>query len=95
VTLQTPDLPVDVLVNRCLDGDEGRHAYVKLATASERFLRRGLRYLGALPEDPAIRLAVRDPRRLLATIQASEAAQTLKDTVLDRLDLPETARSAG
>jgi flagellar biosynthesis protein FlhG len=95
VNLQLPELPIDVLVNRCLDPDEGRDAFVRLATACERFLRRGVRFVGALPEDQTIRLAVRDPRRLLATISDTQAAQTLKDTVLDRLELPETARSAG
>ena len=90
---QLPDLPIDVLVNRCLDADEGRDAYVRLATACERFLRRGIRFVGSLPEDQSIRLAVRDPRRLLETIQRTPAAETLKATVLDRLELPETARS--
>ena len=68
---------------------------MKLATASERFLRRSLGYAGALPEDESIRLAVRDPSRLLETIQSTRAAQTLKATVLDRLDLPAMARSDG
>jgi flagellar biosynthesis protein FlhG len=94
VNLQLPDLPIDILVNRCLDPDEGRDAFVKLATACERFLRRGVRFVGALPEDQSIRRAVRDPLRLLETLQASQAAQTLKTTVLDRLDLPAMARSA-
>jgi flagellar biosynthesis protein FlhG len=94
VQLQLPDFPIDILVNRCLDAHEGRDAFVKLATASERFLRRTLGYAGALPEDESIRLAVRDPGRLLETIQSTQAAQTLKATVLDRLDLPAMARSA-
>ncbi len=95
VHLQIPGLPMDVLVNRCMDGEEGHHAYVRLATACELFLKRGLRFLGALPEDPAIRAAVRDPARLLETVATTAAAQTLRDTVLPHLDLPETARSAG
>ena len=93
--LQPPELPIDVLVNRCLDPDEGRDAYVRLATACERFLRRSVRFLGALPEDQSIRLAVRSPRHLLTAIQATQAAHTLRTTILDRLDLPETARSVG
>ncbi len=95
VNMQLPDMPLDILVNRCLDDDEGRDAFVKLATACERFLRRGVRHVGSLPEDPALRASVRDPHRLLETIHATPAAQMLKDTVLDRLDLPEAARSVG
>jgi flagellar biosynthesis protein FlhG len=93
VSLQLPELPIDVLVNRCLDPDEGHDAYARLATACERFLRRGVRFAGALPEDHAIRLAVRDPRHLLEAIQTTQAAHTLKGTILNRLELPETARS--
>ena len=95
VSLQLPELPIDVLVNRCLDPDEGRNAYGRLATACERFLRRTVRFLGTLPEDQSIRLAVRSPRHLLTAIQATQAAHTLRTTILDRLDLPETARSVG
>ena len=94
VHLQLPDFPIGILVNRCLDAHEGRDAFVKLATACERFLRRNVGYAGALPEDESIRRAVRDPRRLLETIQSSQAAQILNTTVLDRLDLPAMARSA-
>ncbi|MFL5494146.1 MAG: P-loop NTPase [Gemmatimonadales bacterium] len=92
--LQLPDFPIGILVNRCLNATEGRDAYLKLATACERFLRRAVDYAGALPEDASIRLAVRNPSRLLESIQSSQAAQTLKSTVLDRLDLPAMARSA-
>jgi flagellar biosynthesis protein FlhG len=92
--LQLPDFPIDILVNRCLSATEGREAFVKLATACERFLRRAVAYAGALPEDESIRLAVRNPNRLLETIQSTLAAQTLRSTVLDRLDLPMMARSA-
>jgi flagellar biosynthesis protein FlhG len=92
--LQLPDFPIDILVNRCLDAAEGHDAYLKLATACERFLRRDVGYAGALLEEQSIRLAVRDPRRLLDALQSTQAAQTLRTTVLDRLHLPAMARSA-
>jgi flagellar biosynthesis protein FlhG len=95
VSLQLPALPIDILINRCLDPDEGRDAYDRLATACERFLRCSVHFLGTLPEDQSIRLAVRNPRHLLETIQATPAAHILKTAILDRLELPETARSVG
>ena len=95
VSLQLPELPIDILVNRCLDPDEGRDAYDRLATACERFLRCSVRFVGALPEDQSIRLAVRDPRHLLETIQSTQAAHILKTAILGHLELPETARSVG
>lgn len=95
VHLQLPDLPIDVLVNRTGAETEGRGAYDKLATAAERFLRRGIRYLGSLPEDPALRAAVREPARCLAHLEASAANRFITEAVLHRLDLPEPARSVG
>lgn len=92
-TLRAPELPVEVLVNRALDGEDGRLAYEKLALAAERFLRRGLRYLGALPEDASVRRAVRDPQRFLADLCRSEAARSVRSEVLDRMDLAQPARS--
>jgi flagellar biosynthesis protein FlhG len=94
VNPQIPGLPMDIVVNRCLDAQEGRDAFRRLATACERFLRRGVRFAGALPEDQALRLAVRDPRRLLETLPATTAARALRATVLDSIDLPLMARSA-
>jgi flagellar biosynthesis protein FlhG len=95
VHLQSPGLPLDVVVNRCATDAEGRAAYDKLAQACERFLRRGVRFLGAIPEDDAVRLAVRDPGRCLARLAACEAARTLSYMMLDRMDLPEPIRSVG
>jgi flagellar biosynthesis protein FlhG len=93
VNVRIPGLPMNIVVNRCLDAQEGRDAFLRLATACGRFLRRGVRYAGALPEDQALRLAVRDPRRLLETIPATIAARALRDTVLDSIDLPLMLRS--
>lgn len=88
VQQQIPDLPIDILANRALSESEGRAAYDRLATAAERFLRRGIRYLGSLPEDDEIRLAVRDPRRLAGLLESSAAARALSSIVHDRLELP-------
>ena len=90
VQQQIPDLPIDILVNRSFSEDEGRAAYERLAIAVERFLRRGVRYLGSLPEDDELRLAMRDPRRLSRALTECRAAQTLTSLVSDRMELPVT-----
>ncbi len=95
VSVQVPDLPIDVLVNRTMTDDEGRSSFEKLATASERFLRRGLRYLGAVPEEATMRQAARDPRQLLQPDGGSPAAQTLTTIAAERLDLPPAVRLVG
>jgi flagellar biosynthesis protein FlhG len=66
VHLQLPGLPLEVLVNRVLDEDEGPATFERLDLAGRRFLGRPLRYLGAVPEDRDIAEAVRRPGRLLA-----------------------------
>lgn len=93
MNVRQPALPIDVLVNRVLSDAEGHEAFAKLAAACERFLRRGIRYLGALPEDAAVRRAVRDPARALALLGDSDAYRAVRDTVLSRLDLPTPVRS--
>lgn len=95
VHLQLPTLPLDLLVNRCESAEEGRAVFDRLASACERFLRRGVRFLGAVPEDEAVRQAVRDPARCLARLAASDAARTLREGVLDRIELPESIQSMG
>jgi len=79
VNLQVPSLPVDVLVNRVLDAEEGPAAFDRLRLAASRFLGRELRYLGAVPEDEALRAMVRQPGAVLAAAPAGveEAAGLL------------------
>jgi flagellar biosynthesis protein FlhG len=86
-SLQVGSLPIDVVVNRVRDENEGRARYERLASATERFLRRGLRYLGAVPEDSAMRDAIESPERLLAP-DGSPALAALRRLTATRLDLP-------
>ena len=93
LSLQAPHVPIDVMVNRCSGEDEGRDAFVRLSTASEQFLNRRLHLAGILLEESPIAAAVRDPRRFLARLMETRAAQTIREARLDVLDLAETTRS--
>lgn len=86
VTHQVPALPIDVLVNRVIDEAEGQAVFTKLATATDRFLRREVRFLGAIPEDPALRQAVRSPGHLVHS--RSDAAWLAVHQAAARLALP-------
>ncbi len=66
VNLQAPSLPVDVVVNRVLDAEEAPASFERLSLAAARFLGRELGFLGAVPEDEALRAVVRRPGALLA-----------------------------
>jgi flagellar biosynthesis protein FlhG len=92
VNLQVADLPIDILVNRVSDAHEGPQTFERLATAAERFLHRGLRYLGALQEDEEIRRAVRVPGQLGQGLSPGPNHDALT-TVLERLDVPAPVRT--
>jgi flagellar biosynthesis protein FlhG len=94
VNLQVSDMRVDVLVNRVTAPQEGSQTFERLATASERFLHRRLRYLGALWEDDEIRRAVRVPGQLVQGLPPGPNHDVLT-AVLERLEVPAPARIAG
>jgi len=91
VSLQVRGLPIDVVVNRTREDAEGRAAYERLAAAAERFLKRGLKYLGAVPEDPAMRDAIEFPASLLAS-EGPAAMRALRAIATSRIDLPPVLR---
>ncbi len=93
VHVRTPGIPVDVLVNQCRDDEDGRIAFDKLAIAGERFLRKGIRFLGAVADESTIRAAVREPANCLAILESSDALRRLTPCMLERLDLPAAVRS--
>lgn len=65
VNLQVPNLPIGVIANRTLSDAEGLAAFERLRAATRPLLPREPEYLGAVPEDPAMRLASRCPELLL------------------------------
>ncbi|MFZ5624809.1 MAG: AAA family ATPase [Gemmatimonadota bacterium] len=82
MSLQLPGLPVAVIANRTADDAEGARLHEMLATASQRFLGRDLAYLGAIPEDPSMRDAVRTPSRLLLHDNSGPAAAAVQRLAL-------------
>lgn len=94
VNLQVADMKVDILVNRVLEAHEGYETFERLATATERFLHRRLRYLGALWEDDDIRRAVRVPGQLVQGLPPGPNHDVLSG-ILERLEIPAPARVAG
>jgi flagellar biosynthesis protein FlhG len=65
VSRQVPTLPVHVVVNRVADAGEADAAFERLRLAADRFLQRPISFLGAVPEDPALRRAVCVPAGLM------------------------------
>lgn len=69
-----PELPLHVLVNRVEDDHEGPAVHERLDLAARRFLQRGLGYLGAVPEQAALRRAAREPGSLAGAAPEGIAA---------------------
>ena len=93
LSLQVPHIPIHVLVNRSEGPAQGQHAFTRLAAASEQFLDRRLHLAGVLLEESPIAAAVREPRHFLARLMQTRAAQTIRETRLDRLTIAEPTRS--
>lgn len=91
VSLQVRGIPIDVVVNRTREEAEGRAAYERLAAAAERFLRRGLRYLGAVQEDATMRDAVESPASLLEP-DGAPALRAIRTIANTRIELPPILR---
>jgi flagellar biosynthesis protein FlhG len=70
VTLETPLLPIDVVVNRTEGQEQAMAAFERLSLAARRFLKRDVSYLGAVVEHPDLRRAVCHPGELLAIAPA-------------------------
>lgn len=73
VYTRLPRLPVDLLVNRTLTAAEGQLAADRLQEAATRFLGRQIRYLGAIPEDDAVRASLAHPAGLVDPAAAGPA----------------------
>jgi flagellar biosynthesis protein FlhG len=76
-----PLLPIDLLVNRTVDADEGLVAANRMQDACTRFLGRTLRYLGAIPEDSTMRAALAQPERLVDPAGSGPAQAALRAIV--------------
>jgi flagellar biosynthesis protein FlhG len=66
VDAQAPGLPIDLLVNRAVDTEEGTRAFEILDYACRRYLDRRLTHRGTMLEQREVRRAVQAPGRLPA-----------------------------
>jgi flagellar biosynthesis protein FlhG len=87
VNSRVPGTSINVLVNQVQTESEGAAAFDRLTQAARRFLNIELAYLGAVPADPQLRLAARNPDRSRHWGSVGSAAQALRRIVADRQDL--------
>lgn len=88
----SPSLPVDVLASR-LDDDEARHAFEHLDAAARQFLQQPLRFVGCVPDDASLAVALRAGMPLQDAATGSPAAVAMQ-SVATTLAAPSPATAA-
>lgn len=87
-----PPLSVDVLASR-LDDDEARHAFEHLSAAARQFLQQPLRFVGCVPDDASLAVALRAGMPLQDAATGSPAAVAMQ-SVATTLAVPSSAATA-
>ncbi|HEY9070633.1 MAG TPA: MinD/ParA family protein [Candidatus Ozemobacteraceae bacterium] len=83
ISQSRPEAHLSVLVNRVADDQEGVFVHDRLARVAEEYLRFPVRWLGAIPQDPQMYLAVRQQTPLLLFSPMSPAAQRFRKLVAE------------
>ncbi len=78
LALRRPGRGVYLLVNHCDDLEQGRRAFEKIRDISGRFLGIHVSFLGAVPGDPAVRLALAARTPIVIRTPSSPAARGLR-----------------
>jgi flagellar biosynthesis protein FlhG len=78
LSLRRPGRGVYLLVNHCDDAQQGRRAFEKIRDISGRFLGIHVSFLGAIPGDPAVRLALAARTPIVVRTPSSPAGRALR-----------------
>ncbi|WP_230369307.1 MinD/ParA family ATP-binding protein [Paludibacterium denitrificans] len=83
-----------MLVNRAHHLEEARELFTRLSAVASEFLTVSLRWVGFVPDDPAVRRSHTLHRPLMEAFPQSEAAMAFSQlaAVLPQWDSPETER---
>lgn len=73
-----PAAEISLVANAVRDGAEGRLVFRQIDRAAARFLGQHLRYLGFVPDDPAVRESVVQQRALVDHIPQAPASRSLR-----------------
>lgn len=75
---QLQETKVNVLANRVLSSEEGRHIFEKLESVVERFLQGELTYAGIIPQDNSLEKAVRQQKPVSIYAPTSKSARAFE-----------------
>lgn len=86
--LQNPDINIQLVINRCSTLSEGQATGEKLNMVSKQFLKKDVRVLGYIPDDPNVMKAVKKQTPFLLQFPSTEASVAIKKLSRLYLDLP-------
>ncbi|MCG6551480.1 MAG: flagellar synthesis regulator FleN, partial [Candidatus Magnetominusculus sp. LBB02] len=78
-----------ILVNSARGDADAKEVFKRLSTAADKFLNISLNYLGFIPFDEAVRMAVRNQRAFIEAYPNSKASKKIMDlavTILGRTE---------
>lgn len=75
---QPKEMQVNVLANRVMSSEEGRHIFEKLESVVERFLQGEITYAGMIPQDNSLEKAVRQQKPVSIYAPASKSARAFE-----------------
>ncbi|MFD1952657.1 MinD/ParA family protein [Paenibacillus thailandensis] len=84
-----------LVVNRAMDGREGKHTLEKMVLAAERFLQTSIQEMGVLPEDAFVTKAVRKQQPFSLAYPGSPAARALEQMTRRYMELPYKEKADG
>lgn len=73
-----PNAEIGLIANGVHDGAEGRLAFRQIDRAATRFLGHHLRYLGYVPDDPAVRESIASQRAIVDHLPQTPASRSLR-----------------
>jgi flagellar biosynthesis protein FlhG len=82
---QQPHNNISILVNRVEEGDNGKQVFERLAKVSKDFLNLDVAFMGTLPQDRNMHIAIRQQTPLMVFSPMSPAAKELRRIVSESI----------
>ena len=70
-----------VVVNRCIDGSEGKQSFDNLKSAVDHFLKTGINFLIEIPESTEVRKSIIDQKLLAETNKSNQVISSIQIAV--------------
>ncbi|UCZ51708.1 MinD/ParA family protein [Bacillus shivajii] len=86
IYLEDSNLPISIVVNRVINGKEGKVTANNIIHVCKQFLSKEVKYIGAIPDDQAVLKAVRSQIPYIYESPNAKASQAMKKVVTEYID---------